>query len=289
MQLWPGGQSVEVRGQVDSPDCKVKVISCDEINGVKGVEKATWVTPDTDLLRKIKCEERAEMYQRNYVLHCDSCLVDELLKHSFDSGGVEGFDYEHVKNMAVDPEQWDLEQCRTWLDENGETIPDPDPWELKTRDELLEALGHTAGDVPAEYWEKSIEELQELYRKEHPDDSEIPTDQEELLEELNFTVGDVPDEIRDFTIEQLREKLIQDINDEDIDGLEDFRSAVRDTAHDHEAEIFEWWKVDSWLGEQLINIGECVLDNDYGYWWGRCCTGQQFIMDGVLQRVADRF
>ena len=53
--------------------------------------------------------------------------------------------------------------------------------------------------------------------------------------------------------------------------------------------MYEWWRVSSWLCEQLHAIGEVTIDNDYGYWWGRTCTGQGWIMDGVLQRVAARF
>ena len=45
-------------------------------------------------------------------------------------------------------------------------------------------------------------------------------------------------------------------------------------------EVFEWWCIrDPWLQEKLIGIGEVVLDNDYGTWWGRTCTGQSIICD----------
>jgi len=52
------------------------------------------------------------------------------------------------------------------------------------------------------------------------------------------------------------------------------------------AEIYEWYRVDGWLAKELSDIGECILDNDSGTWWGRTCTGQQLIMDGTLQKVA---
>ncbi len=51
----------------------------------------------------------------------------------------------------------------------------------------------------------------------------------------------------------------------------------------------EWYKVDSWLGKQLIAVGEAVLDCDYGMFWGRQGTGQALIMDGVLQQIAEKF
>ena len=39
---------------------------------------------------------------------------------------------------------------------------------------------------------------------------------------------------------------------------------------------------------QLREIGEIVIDNDYGEWWGRGCCGQGVLMDGTLQEVAER-
>jgi hypothetical protein len=52
-------------------------------------------------------------------------------------------------------------------------------------------------------------------------------------------------------------------------------------------EIFEWWAVTGWLAEQLQQIGQPVLDNDFGHWWGRTCTGQAIILDGVMQKIAE--
>ena len=48
------------------------------------------------------------------------------------------------------------------------------------------------------------------------------------------------------------------------------------------------WAVTEWLAKELLDIGECVLDNVYGYWWGRQCSGQAIKMDGTLQEIARR-
>jgi hypothetical protein len=72
-------------------------------------------------------------------------------------------------------------------------------------------------------------------------------------------------------------------DDEEADRL---REIVRDNSET--AEIFEWWRVNGWFAKELAAVGECVLSNNYGDWWGRCTTGQQYIMDGVLQKVAAR-
>lgn len=73
------------------------------------------------------------------------------------------------------------------------------------------------------------------------------------------------------------------------DVAEALRELIRERASDHPAEVYEWWRVTRWLCEQLHAISEVTIDNDYGYWWGRQCTGQQWIMDGTLQKIAAQF
>jgi hypothetical protein len=52
-------------------------------------------------------------------------------------------------------------------------------------------------------------------------------------------------------------------------------------------EIFEWWIVSPWLGKKLLVMGEPIIDNDYGFWWGRCTTGQAIALDYVIQSIYD--
>ena len=74
------------------------------------------------------------------------------------------------------------------------------------------------------------------------------------------------------------------------DALYELRALVEDAADaDGPAEILEWYLVDSWLARHLAGIGECVL-RAYGCeWWGRRCSGQRIIYDGVLQKIAQQF
>lgn len=69
--------------------------------------------------------------------------------------------------------------------------------------------------------------------------------------------------------------------------LDELRQLVTNNAEP--AEVYEWWLVSGHLCRHLRDIGEVVLDNDYGRWWGRTCTGQELIMDGTLQKVAAIF
>ncbi len=52
-----------------------------------------------------------------------------------------------------------------------------------------------------------------------------------------------------------------------------------------EQEIFEWYAVSDWLAKQLKEHNEPVLENDYGTWWGRTCTGQAIAMDSVIEDI----
>ena len=84
---------------------------------------------------------------------------------------------------------------------------------------------------------------------------------------------------------QARKVLAALIEAEKIDGLEEWQDAVRNADPDP-AEPYEWWRVSKWLADKIDEAGEVVIDNGYGCWWGRCCTGQSIILDGTIQRIA---
>lgn len=50
-------------------------------------------------------------------------------------------------------------------------------------------------------------------------------------------------------------------------------------------DILEWWRISDALARHLVRIGEPVLRNDFGAWWGRTCSGQDILMDGTIQRL----
>lgn len=71
--------------------------------------------------------------------------------------------------------------------------------------------------------------------------------------------------------------------------LTEARQVCTEHAQDNPQEPYEWYLVDSWLCDQLHAIGEVTIDNGYGHFWGRTCTGQGLIMDGTLQQIAANF
>ena len=75
-----------------------------------------------------------------------------------------------------------------------------------------------------------------------------------------------------------------DYSDLEKDDPEQFRDEVRD--YSDPQDILEWWAVSSWFADKLREHGECILDNDYGIWWGRTCSGQSVVLDGVIQAIA---
>lgn len=74
-------------------------------------------------------------------------------------------------------------------------------------------------------------------------------------------------------------------DDDDIVSEEEFIENFREVGHD-EKEIFEWYLVSDWLIDKLREKNEPVIDNDYGEYWGRCCTGQSIYLDHVIQELA---
>lgn len=58
-----------------------------------------------------------------------------------------------------------------------------------------------------------------------------------------------------------------------------------DDPNSEPAEVLEWWLVSGWLADQLEERGEVALSDGQSNWWGRCCSGQSILLDGILQRI----
>lgn len=56
----------------------------------------------------------------------------------------------------------------------------------------------------------------------------------------------------------------------------------------HPVEICEYWLVSPFLGELLKESGAPVLER-FGAWiWGRTCSGQAIMLDGVIRSIASK-
>ena len=154
--------------------------------------------------------------------------------------------------------------AEAFADENVSNLrPDPSEWTLEECREWLEDNGH---DLP------------------HPNPWAM--ERAELAELLDYEDDGKGTAEGGCDTEMLRSRVQLGMSDEEIDGLDEWREAVRENADD--CDVYQWFRVSTYLASHLKDIGQPVLENEYGEWWGRTCCGQSIIMDGTLQRVADR-
>lgn len=52
-------------------------------------------------------------------------------------------------------------------------------------------------------------------------------------------------------------------------------------------DIMEWWLVDSWLAEQLLQRKETIVSAYGSIWWGRRSSGQAVWLDCIIREIAD--
>lgn len=87
-----------------------------------------------------------------------------------------------------------------------------------------------------------------------------------------------------LTDEEILENFDDSKEDEEI-TQEEFIRDYRYNGYD-EKEVMEWYLVSDWLLYKLKSKNEAFIDNDYGEYWGRCCTGQSICLDYVIQELA---
>ena len=79
------------------------------------------------------------------------------------------------------------------------------------------------------------------------------------------------------------------LDDIEIEGKEITAEDLDDFRYDNPKEIYEWYLVSDWFIDRLREINEPVIDNDYGEYWGRCCTGQAIYLDYEIQELAYQY
>jgi hypothetical protein len=57
-------------------------------------------------------------------------------------------------------------------------------------------------------------------------------------------------------------------------------------AEPEQREIFEWWLITPYFARKLSKYGHPVLNNEFGKWWGRTCTGQSLSCDDFIWELA---
>ena len=100
-------------------------------------------------------------------------------------------------------------------------------------------------------------------------------------------------EVEGFLYEDIENLFMTDeeiikwhLDDIEIEGKEITAEDLDDFRYDNPKEIYEWYLVSDWFIDKLREINEPVLDNYYGEYWGRCCTGQAICLDYSIQELA---
>lgn len=224
------------------------------------------------MTEKNEIEQWAERIIDREVWCCDSSLIEDLMRQE-----VDGFAWDDVANLYPNPDEiewrvwwasWSMPGC----------LPEFDPVPFPNEREALEYLRDQA--------ESHLDQLVES--------GELS--QEDAAEQLAM-IDDVPHKIIGHQIGE----YVYEIYEDTIDG-EDLRKARGEMPYwspsedgfetadgcDPESaqEVMQWFRVDCQLARDLESIGEPVLVNDYGCWWGRTCFGQCLTLDGTFQRVA---
>ena len=107
----------------------------------------------------------------------------------------------------------------------------------------------------------------------HLQEQEVESFYYDDIENLYLT----DEEIIKYHLDEI--ELDDDSKEVTIDMLDDFR-------YDNPQEIFEWYLVSDWFLDRIREINEPIIDNDYGEYWGRCCTGQAIYLDYNMQELA---
>jgi hypothetical protein len=58
-----------------------------------------------------------------------------------------------------------------------------------------------------------------------------------------------------------------------------------DYPEDEPQDVLEWWLVSSYLATELEERGEPIATDGHSCWWGRTCSGQSILLDGIMQRI----
>jgi len=61
----------------------------------------------------------------------------------------------------------------------------------------------------------------------------------------------------------------------------------QDDLENEPQEIFEWWIVSTYLYRKLKDKGEPVLEWGNNNYWGRTCSGQAIMLDGVISEICE--
>jgi len=118
-----------------------------------------------------------------------------------------------------------------------------------------------------------LEEIENFYKDN--------TKQIEKIEKLEEEKEKLEDQLKIYKENKQEEEIFQ------LEEIEKIESEIEELEEEEEdpQEIFEWWLITEWLAQKLREKQEPILENEYGIWWGRTCTGQAILLDSVITEI----
>lgn len=107
------------------------------------------------------------------------------------------------------------------------------------------------------------EQIENLYEYKCPECGEGEQDREELLCDNESSTG----------------------NDYNFKCKNCGHESDQDDWNNEPQEILEWWIITRWFYEKLKAKGQPVLQWGNNHYWGRCCSGQAILLDGVISEI----
>jgi len=203
-----------------------------------------------------------------------SDLVESILEYSKDTDHGHGghgkgmFSRHDVANYygPEDLDEWSPRKCAEWAIQQG--IPEkgwPNRFML-----LLETLMEFGNDNPdATFW------MALDYATNEKSDK--------LLEQIGPGVL-----MSELSRKQVRSALIASLEDRDdawgdaLDSTWEWRDLVEDN---WTSDVKEWWTCSSWFAEKARPLGQCLLELERAWVWGREDSGQVIEADDVLYPI----
>lgn len=152
--------------------------------------------------------------------------------------------------------------------------------------EVVYCVSGLIGELSGGIWPETTEYSSDLIPILSQDDYDTPVeyfiscmdrdDVQEVLKGYGFTVSD------DEPIEDLREALWGHLED----GLLVEEFASDNSIEPETVEALEHWIVSDYLARKLEEKGEMITHDFMGLTiWGRSCSGQSIMMDGVISDI----
>lgn len=232
-------------------------------------------------------QERCRDFVRQHVFYCVSGLVNTLACNAHSGEGNR--DLQDLCEEAYDLSTPKVtnETRKDWLVENNYRIVGLDDRWVITTDSDLEAYTAALEDVGY-----SLQQEEALWELVHEDDNGGTVTETKIVATFPFMIDELAATKAACAFLKLDPVYDEDAEGDDEDEvIEEFFSDGRheDDLRDMVGEIYEHWIVSDYLAGRLEERGERIGKLDNLTVWGRGCTGQAILLDGVIQDIVKEY